>query len=116
GEARDLTTGEVFRLLGACPDDRAKLIVLLMVHTGLRCGDVSRIRIEDIDVHRRRLHVRAKGGRGEYTHWVPIPTEAWNALHRWLTEQKRHSGPLIANYHTGRALTAHTISRYVGQW
>lgn len=64
GAPRDFTRLEVEQLLAACPDQRARLIVLLMAHLGLRCGDVARIRIEDLDTRLRSLHVRAKGGRG----------------------------------------------------
>lgn len=85
GEPRDLTPDEIAAVIAAAGDDhRAATIVLLMAHCGLRCGDVARVRIEDIDLRRRLLHVRAKGGRGEPTHWCPIPTQAWEAIQRWM--------------------------------
>lgn len=114
---RDLTPDEVGRLVGACPDERARLIVLLMVQLGLRCGDVARIRVEDFDVRRRLLHVRAKGGRGEPTHWEPIPDEAWGALGRWLPVLGHSSGPLLRSYqHADRGLSPQWVSKLVGGW
>jgi integrase len=109
--------GHLGLLLSVCPDDRARLIVGLMAQLGLRCGDVARIRIEDIDVRRRRLHVRAKGGRGAVTHPEPITQEAWETLEPWLCGLGRRTGPLIESYQRpGRALQPGTISKLVGEW
>lgn len=117
GGARDLSVEEITALLSVLPDARAVLIVVLMVQMGLRCGDVARIRIEDIDARRRRLHVRAKGGRGEPTHWEPITEEAWYVLAPWLRSGERASGPLVRSYQRpDRALDPHTVSKLVGRW
>lgn len=95
-QPRDLPTDAISRLLAVCPDQRAALIVLLMVHCALRCVDLSRALIEDIDIPARRLAVRAKGGGGHVTHTVPIPAEAWDLL---VTEvlSVRRSGPIICS-------------------
>lgn len=117
GFPRDLTASEVAELLAACPDERARLIVLLMVHVGLRCGDVARIQIEDLDVRRRSVYVRAKGGRGEPTHWSPIPDEAWEAVAAWIRRQGLRNGALIRSYlRPDRGLRPDTIGDLVGQW
>lgn len=117
GRARDLERGDVVRVLEVCPDARATLIVLLMVHMGLRCGDVARIRMEDIDVRGRRLHVRGKGGRGEPTHHAPIPMEAWHVLTIWIRSEGRSGGALIRSYQRpGEGLDPHTMSKLVGRW
>lgn len=114
---RDLTVEEVAQLLRVVPDDRGRLIVILMAQLGLRCGDVARIRVEDIDVRRRSLHVRAKGGRGEPTHWEPIPEEAWQVLIGYVRERRKVSGPLIRSIQPPHgALTPHTIGKLVVGW
>lgn len=117
GGPRDLARDEVHALLRACPDDRAVLIVLLMVHCALRCSDVARIRIEDVDARRRLINVRAKGGRGERTHWVPVPDEAWTSVVRMIRHLKRSTGPLIESYQVpGTGLRGHSISALVREW
>lgn len=117
GAPRDLQYEEVVALLAVCPDDRATLMVLLMVHLALRAGDLARVRVEDIDLRRRRLHVRGKGGRGEPTSWVPIPSEAWRYLDAWLVDGGRPSGPLIRSYQRPtRGLRPSTVGKLVGQW
>lgn len=113
---RDLAHDEVTDLLRVLPDDRAVLIVTLMVQMGLRCGDVARIRVEDIDLRRRALHVRAKGGRGEPTHWEPIPAEAWERIWAWLLVHPHSSGPLIPSYATGGPLSPPWVSKLVAGW
>lgn len=113
---RDLDQDQVARLLAACRDFRSTLIVIIMVQCGLRAGDVARIRVEDIDPRRRMLHVRGKGGRGEPTHWVPIPAEAWDMLLVHLRVICRGSGPLIESRRTaGAPIRPDHVGRIVGR-
>lgn len=116
---RDIAADEVARLLDVTPDLRARTIVLLMVHCGLRCGDLARVRIEDIDMGRRRIHVRGKGGRGEPTHWVPVPGEAWRATLSLIAEEGVRSGALIrarGSRSTGGHMQPGTIGGMVRRW
>lgn len=114
GPDRSFDPDEVGDLFHVLPDDRAILIVTLMIQLGLRAGDVARIRVEDIDTRKKLLHVRGKGGRGEPTHWVPITSQAWRTMEPWLFIR---SGPLIQSYQRpGHPLTPHTISGLVGDW
>jgi integrase/recombinase XerD len=113
-DPRDLSPAEVSAVLAICPDARTRLIVLLMAHCGLRVGDVARVRFEDVDLRRRKLHVRAKGGRGERTHQVHVPAEAWVALRAWMGA--RHTGPAITSYHRPeRALQPASVGKLVGR-
>lgn len=108
GSPRDLPDDAVRRMLAVAPDDRARLIIVVMVQLGLRCGDLARVRIEDIDRVHRELDVRGKGGRGEVTHTVPIPGEAWRVIAPIVAE--RRGGPLVVSYTTGRALQPGSVS------
>lgn len=117
GDPRDMSGDDIAALIRHLPDRRAVVIVLLMLHCALRCSDVARVRIEDIDARRQILHVRAKGGRGEPTHWVPIPTEAWEAVRGLIRELGRSCGPLIESHRVpGTALQGHTVSRLLQDW
>lgn len=117
GAPRDFADDEVAALMRQLPDARAVLIVILMLQMGLRCGDVARIRIEDIDVRRRLLHVRAKNGRGMHTHWEPITEEAWDLLMSWVRSTRRSAGPLICSYQRpGHALRPSSIGDLVAEW
>lgn len=117
GAPRDLSLEQVARLVQAAGDDRrARMIVLLMAHCGLRVGDAARIRIEDLDARSRRLHVRGKGGRGQHTHWCPVPSQAWEAIEAWIGQRPTLTGrgPLITrSVSPYAALTASHVSRIV---
>ena len=94
---RDLSPADIRRVLEHVTDDRTLLILMLMVQCGLRSVDVSRVLVEDIDSQGRMLAVRAKGGRGEVTHYAAIPSELWDRLVQWVNGLGRSAGPLIAN-------------------
>lgn len=115
-QPRDLNATDMAALAAVLPDDRARLIVSLMAQCGLRVGDVTRAQIDDIDTVRRRIHVRAKGGRGQPTHWVPIPDEAWRYIAPIVA---RHpSGPLVRcdRFAHHGPLTPNHIARLIRQW
>jgi len=117
GAPRDLHPADITRLLKSLPDQRAVTIVVLMAQLGLRGGDAGRIKVHDIDFHRRLLSVRAKGGRGEITHTEPITDEAWEVLTAWLATTGYTAGPLFRSYqppHLG--LRPSTVSELVGDW
>lgn len=114
---RNLSAEDVAKVLAACPDDRARLIVLLMVQCGLRCGDAARMRVEDLDDRTMSLNVRAKGGGGEPTHWVPVPTEAWEALTAWVEGLGYYAGPVFPSRgRPGRSIDPVTVSKLVRSW
>lgn len=66
GEPRYLSAGRVARLQMVLPDDRARLIVLLMHQLGLRCVEVARLGVADWDASAAELRVVGKGGHVRY--------------------------------------------------
>jgi integrase/recombinase XerC len=65
---RPTPDGVVLRAL-RCPDHRLAAAVALMAYGGLRCCEVSRATIGDIDHTAEAVYVVGKGG---HTRWVPI--------------------------------------------
>lgn len=117
GEPRDLEHDEIRRLVDIAPDQRGRLIVVWLAQLGIRAGSMARARIEDVDVRRRELRVRGKGGRGEVTYSVAITEEAWNEYVAWLATTGRNSGPVVDSYQRpGHHLTAKAISDLVAGW
>lgn len=99
----------VAAVLAACPDARARLIVLLMVQEGLRCGEVAGLELGDIDGH--LVLVEGKGGHQRV---LPLTGEVRGALSAYLVERGGHAGPLLVNYkHASRGLRPHTVSQLV---
>ena len=89
---RHLTLSDVAALLAACPDSRARLIVLCQVQLGLRSCEVALLRLEDVSFADRTLRVRGKGG---HERLLPIDDETWCALADYLRERRGGGGPLI---------------------
>lgn len=96
------------------PDTRSRLVVMWMLHLGLRCGEVARLQVGDIDRDARLVVVRGKGGHERV---LPIPAEAWHALTDYLTEHPATSGPLVRRYDDEhRGLSPHYVSDLVRRW
>lgn len=95
-QPRAMPRSDVALLLGACPDARARLVVLLMAQMGLRCCEVARAQVGDVDLMDDLMLVR---GKGDQQRVVPIPQEARRALDAYLVEHPAVAGPLVRSYH-----------------
>lgn len=112
---RGLPADVVKRLLEHVDGDpRATLIVMLMVQQGLRCIEVARCDVGQIDWHERTMLVI---GKANHERILPITDETWSALNDYLTVRGRSAGPLVQNARRpGWGLTAGQISRTVSTW
>jgi site-specific recombinase XerD len=111
---RAMPPEKVARLLQTAPDARGVLIVLLMVQEGLRCAEVARLEVGDVDGENRTARIVGKGGHERF---LPLSDETWAAMQTYLAEHPATSGPLVRSYRVEwRALTADTISGMVGSW
>jgi integrase/recombinase XerD len=111
---RGLHNEDVQLTLDACPDRRGQLIVLLMVQEGLRCGEVSRLQVDDINTTERLMLVRGKGG---HERALPITEETWAALGGYLAETGVKQGPVIrSQVRPGRGVSPQHVSDLVRGW
>lgn len=123
---RALPSDSVARLLQVVPDIRARVIVLLMVQQGLRCGGVSALQVEDVDLQDRWMRVREKG---EHERVLPITDECHEAITLYLSRFPAWSGPLVRQWKknggsqrytelrvTDRPLTPESISKFMSEW
>lgn len=109
---RTLTEDEVCRVLRAAPDARARAVLWLMVGCGLRCVEVSRLRVEDFDG--RTVVVTGKNSDQRV---VPVPVRVAEAVNSYLDEVGVTSGPLIRSELVPSAgLAPATLSGYVRGW
>lgn len=109
---RGLPLGAVTSVFEACADARSELIVSLMVNEGLRCIEVSRLEVGDIDAEHRSALITGKGGHQRV---LPVSEETWALLRTYLGLFPATAGPLIRSYRNERkALSAHYISMLVG--
>ena len=111
---RALPAATVAAVLAACPDVRARLIVTLMVQLGLRCCEVARLEVGDVDRGRGLVRVR---GKGDHERVLPLVEEAEAALDDYRRVHAQTAGPLVRSYlHPQRGLDADTISGLVAGW
>jgi len=93
---RYLPAEDMAALMAVVRDDpRTRLACLLMVQEMLRRGEVARIQLGDVDLRRRVLSVRGKGGRGGVTRRTHLTTETMEALRAYLPIVSATSGPLL---------------------
>ena len=83
-----LTKREQYALVRAVqkgnrPRDEA--LIMLMLHTGLRVGEVSNLRIGDISISPRKGEVIVRGGKGEKFRTVPLNSNLRKALNAYLS-------------------------------
>jgi site-specific recombinase XerD len=111
---RALPAESVAATLEVAPDARGRLIVTLMVQQGLRCCEVERLEIGDLDRRNAMMRVHGKGGHERI---LPILAETEQALDEYLVEHPATAGPLVRSYREpSRALRADTLSGLVSAW
>ncbi|MEA2075124.1 MAG: site-specific tyrosine recombinase/integron integrase [Euryarchaeota archaeon] len=94
-----LSHEDVIQLFQAVTNVKHKAILMLAYSAGLRVSEVARLKVEDIDVKRRMIHIRgAKGRKDRYTILSQIALEVlreyWKAyrLKTWLFPGLKEGG------------------------
>lgn len=111
---RQLSSGEIARLLDACEDARDTLCLVLMLQLGLRCCEVANLAWEDVDENRRTVLVHGKGG---HERLLPLVDEAVRVLdaYQYATRVVR-SGHVVRSLQVdGRGVQPQTVSRLMSR-
>jgi integrase/recombinase XerD len=58
---KTITKDQVADLLGACTNERDRLLVRLLYETAMRVGESLALFVEDVDVAENRIHIRDRG-------------------------------------------------------
>lgn len=106
---RALTHEQAQALYAACPDQRARTIITLMLQQGLRCVEVARLEAGDLDWRAGTMRVV---GKGDHERILPLLEPTRVELRALGVPQ---TGPVIRSHTTGEALRPHTISRLVAE-
>ena len=75
---------EFHRLLKAARDDRERLILLLLGGAGLRVGEMTQIRAEDLKLEIGYLYIRAGNAKGKKGRTVVLPQPVISELQHTL--------------------------------
>ncbi len=89
---RGLSLAQAQAVAARVPDARGRLMVSLMVQEGLRCGEVSRLELGDVDFENRLILVRGKGGHQRV---LPLSDETRFVMLRYLDEEPARHGPFF---------------------
>lgn len=110
---RDLTATHFDAILAAAPDSRSRCALWLMFGCGLRCVEVSRLQVDDLDRASGFLFVVGKGGHQGF---VPAPSPVIDAIDTYLTDSGHRTGTLIRPVRgPNRALSPSRISHFAIQ-
>lgn len=80
-----LSQTEMARVIAAPPRTSAGLAIALVYGTGMRIGDVMRLRVQDIDFERRCITIR--GGKGDKDRTTMLPRGLEAGLHKQLAKR-----------------------------
>ena len=105
-----LSQDEVRALLAAVVGRRDRVVVTLAYATGLRVAELAALRVSDVDVARKLLHVHA--GKGRKDRLVPLSDSLLALLAEHVAVQKTGEW-LFRGESEGRHLDARTIQRVV---
>lgn len=109
-----ITVEQAARLVGSALDARGRAIVLLLLKTGMRCGELHRLDVEDIDMPGQRLTLKPTPKRSNRI--LFFDEEAADALRSWLESRSRKrgaDGPALFLSNEGSRLSMAQIQRAV---
>ncbi len=115
-EPESLTVEEALRLVQMCPsgtptERRDRVMVMLLYGCGLRTGELCGLKIQDICVERRELHV--KRAKGDIERIIPIPDVVFTELLAYMHERKGRSGSLFRTESKGAPVRQHLVGDIV---
>jgi site-specific recombinase XerD len=96
-----LAVAEVKRLFAALANPKHRLMAFLLYSSGIRVGELVRLRVADLDPERRLVHVRrGKGSKDRYTLYSDAAVQAVGRYvafaepDEWLFAGGRHGRPI----------------------
>jgi site-specific recombinase XerD len=103
-----LSAEQVQQLLAAAQTPRDRLLVLLLVSTGLRRSEVGAIRLEDVNLEGGLLLVRGKGAKQRM---VPLMPQTAQAIREYLKVRSQSDQPYLFLNPQGRRLANDFLNR-----
>ncbi|HUE85092.1 MAG TPA: tyrosine-type recombinase/integrase [Vicinamibacterales bacterium] len=115
---RALTDDEMWRLIDRSGEGetghRDTTIVWTLLGCGLRREELANLKLGDVDLRERRLHIRAATSKSVHSRDVTIPIEALKALDGYLNDHRRgetdEDAPLFTD-RQGRGLTGNAVRK-----
>lgn len=85
---------------------RARLVIMIFYHTGMRCVELERLRFCDVNLDKDFLHVFGKGNKERY---IPFGRELHNEFLKYYALVPNRNCPVIIQTSYGEGCSSHQI-------
>ena len=112
---RAIAPGDVRKLLGAIKETRARALILVLLRTGMRIGEVLRLKVRDLDIRERKIHIY-EGEKNCLGRVVYLSDDALMALKLWLRKRKPQTEYLFPgnkHKHLGYSQARNIFVKYI---
>ncbi|MHC4464050.1 MAG: tyrosine-type recombinase/integrase, partial [Planctomycetota bacterium] len=112
---RAIAPGDVRKFLAAIEKTRDRALILVLLRTGMRIGEVLRLNVRDLDVSERKIHIY-EGEKNCLGRVVYISDDALMALKLWLSKRKPKRDYLfygLRHKHLGYTQARNIFMRYI---
>jgi len=106
---RAIAPGDARKILGAIKDIRDRALILVLLRTGMRIGEVLRLTMRDLDVRERKIHIY-EGEKNCLGRVVYLSDDALMALGLWLKKRDKSKEYL---FHGLRSHLCYTSARNI---
>lgn len=115
---RNLTDAEMYRLIERAGNgenaERDRAIVLTLLGTGIRRGELIGLRLGDVDINEHQMRIRSSTSKSVRPREIAIPLETLKELDRYIRDFRKGEPGDDAPLFTGRRagpLTAQAVKR-----
>jgi integrase/recombinase XerD len=109
---RAMDPRDVKRLLGVIQKVRDRAMILVLLRTGIRIGELLSLRVGDVYLPERKIHL-VVGEKNRTGRVVYLSRDACQALQEWM--RKREEGKPLLFYGQGRNSLGYTAARMMFQ-
>lgn len=107
---RAIAPGDVRKLLSVLETTRDRALILILLRTGMRIGEVLALRVRDLDVRERKIHIY-QGEKNCLGRVVYLSDDALMAVKLWLRKRNPHNEYLF--YGTRQRQLGYTQARNI---
>lgn len=82
--------------------DHVHPMILLLINTGMRRGEMFNLRWQDVDFTNKRITVVGNTSKTGQTRYIPLNVGAFDVLQTWQRQTKRNAGSVFVGKHGKR--------------
>ncbi len=107
---RAMPPGDLRQLLSVIGPIRDRALILVLLRTGMRIGELLALKVNDFDIRERKIHL-FEGEKNSLGRVVYLSDDALFALRRWLSKRDHKKGVLF--YGRGRNPLGYSSARHL---